>query len=141
MKRLIILSLMLVLFGSTLAANAQAGNFVTANVPFEFYVGMTRMPAGEYRVARYGTNEMLQISCKESGKVIAILSVVADRDRDGSLAPTLTFRNYGKAYFLADVAIPNHGVNSLPKASTEREYAAKLKEAPKDVAVVAQVAR
>lgn len=141
MKRLIIFSLMLVLFGSTLVANAQAGSFVTANVPFEFYVGMTRMPAGEYRVARYGSNEMLQISCRESGKVVAILSVVTDRDRDGSVAPTLTFRNYGTAYFLAGVAIPNHGINSLPKASAEREYAAKLNEAPKQVAVVAQMAR
>lgn len=138
MKRVLLISLLAVMFGSALCANAQAGSFITANVPFEFYVGETRMPAGEYRVQMYGTNDMLQITSRDTGDVLAVLSVNSSRSR-GDVAPQLTFRNYGRSYFLAEVTLP-HSVNKVPQAKTEREFAARLSGQP-EVATVSGTAR
>ncbi len=118
------------------AAAAQANSFITANVPFAFTVGETRMSAGEYRIAYHGNTDVLVITNRSTNDIVAILGYregVAAPDQ----APKLVFHAYGEAYFLAAVAMPGRPMHELPKASGEREFAVQAR--PDQVTVVARL--
>ena len=137
MKRIAMMSLILVLFGSVLIANAQTANFITAKIPFEFYIQGERMPAGEYRVATYGANGLLQFTCHSGNKIMATASIEAG-ERHVSGSPLLAFHQYGDTYFLSIVSFGTGGLKALPMTGAEREYQAKASGGPKVVAVAVQ---
>ncbi|MDT8070404.1 MAG: hypothetical protein ROO76_19740 [Terriglobia bacterium] len=140
MKRLALIAVAIaVMLLAAPSLYAQAGTFITANVPFDFFVGNDRMPAGEYRIAYYGNSDRLVIQNRTSGDVITILSYPEDRDVRGA-NPRLIFHSYyGKSFFLVRVAMPGSMIQELPQIHTERELSAKA--LPEEVTLVARVYR
>ncbi len=140
MKRLALVAFSLVLLVAvTPSLFAQSGTFITANVPFDFFVGSDRMLAGDYRISYFGYNDRLVIHNRTTGDIMTILSYPEGKDLHG-LNPRLIFHTYyGKSYFLVRIAMPGEKLRELPQVSMERELSAKAM--PEEVTVVARVYR
>jgi hypothetical protein len=83
-------------------AHAQIIGDLDANIPFQFYVGNTKLPAGEYRIQVLDNSDLtiMEISCVD-GSASALFQI---RDAETSSEPTkneLIFNKYGNRYFLA----------------------------------------
>lgn len=102
------------------SANGQmTSTRVIADIPFDFIVGGTTLPSGEYTVSAVTSNsDGLRISSRD-GKSSAIrLSNLAMDDSKKQIA-RLVFHRYGQQYFLAEVW-------------TGQEYGRKLMESKRE---------
>jgi hypothetical protein len=134
MKRLLLIVAVIALLSP--AAFGQSQAIITANVPFDFYAGQTRMPAGEYRVSFYGsTGDILLVANHEDGKVVAIMSY-REGSRNEGQNPKLVFHAYGENYFLARVLMSANDLRELPQTRDEREFSTQVH--PEEVTVVAR---
>ncbi|HZJ47163.1 MAG TPA: hypothetical protein VFD63_25520 [Pyrinomonadaceae bacterium] len=88
--------------GST-AVYGQGTKRQTADIPFQFQVGNTTLPAGEYNVAATtSTGETLRISSRSDDASIFRLS--SPLVQNGPISKgKLVFHQYGNEYFLAEV--------------------------------------
>lgn len=135
MKRQI-LSLVGVLSLMLVAGSALAQNRVEADVPFNFTVSHTSMPAGQYTLSSVGSGNTLLIQSKDR-----TTSKLVNNNRAQISAPSkttkLVFHCYGKDQcFLYQIWV--QGMNSgreLPKSSVEKEIEAQLRS--RDVPVIA----
>lgn len=114
-----------ILFASmwALGLNAQSLG-LRANIPFDFNVGSTLMPAGEYDINH--VNGVLRLRNSGSqGKAIMILARTEQRAAAEKPA-TLVFNRYGSTYFLAKVwdAYSNTG-RVLGPSKHEKELIAR----------------
>jgi hypothetical protein len=100
-----LLSLLVALvFGLTIypsKTQAQIVGDIEANIPFQFYVGSVKLPAGKYtiRVADDSELSVMEISSAD-GKMSALFDV---REAEANSAPAkgeLIFNKYGNRYFL-----------------------------------------
>ncbi len=134
MKRLLLIVAIVALLAP--AALAQAGSFITANVPFDFYVGQTRMPAGEYRVSYSGgAGDVLMFTNYAVGKAAWVICYREGSRNQGN--PKLVFHNYGQTYFLARVLMSANDMRELPQTRDEREFSSELRA--EEVTVVARL--
>lgn len=124
MKKAYTMIALLVLVGSmAVAANAQnSGRRLVANVPFQFNVGETTLPAGEYIIAQINPSSdraVLQIRAKDgSQSVLVQMSSTMGRMADAS---TLMFRRYGNKYFFGQVRIDGDSEGlATPSSRSER---------------------
>jgi hypothetical protein len=116
---------LLVLVGSmAVAAQAQTIRHaeVRANIPFQFHVRDTTLPAGEYVVRQLTADSdavTLQISRKDGG-ASAIVNMIGAAGDAGPMTK-LTFRRYGNQYYFAEVWIDGarDGLRA-PKSKVER---------------------
>src|SRR4051794_6779192 len=116
---------LLVLVGSmAMAAQAQSVRLpqVRADIPFQFHVGNTTLPAGEYMVRLVNPDSdamTLQISDRDGG-ANAIISMNGAHG-SGQGTTKLGFRRYGTQYYFAEVWI-NGATDGLraPKSKAER---------------------
>ena len=83
---------------AVVTAHGQS-NTVRANVPFEFVVGATTLPAGEYTVGSL-TSDTLKIASMDAKEVALRLTRTTDGKTDHA---KLVFHRYGDRYFLAEV--------------------------------------
>jgi hypothetical protein len=102
---------------------AQGGAVMEANIPFEFRVGTTVLPPGQYNVRSESLNGVLSIRCHEckAGALILTNGIEA-----GKIPETgkLVFNRFGKTYFLSTVWTPGYSLGrELPKSKAERELA------------------
>jgi len=133
MKRLILAAgLLAALVGPRL--QAQMVN-MQAKVPFDFYVGKDRMPAGEYAFS-HSYDGVLTISPATRARGIFALTN-NDSGRTSSGTSMLEFRRYDGVYFLKRFWIDGGVQRSLRTSAYEREVAARL--TPDDNAQTAQV--
>ena len=131
-----ILSLVGVLSLMLVAGSALAQSRVEADVPFNFTVNRTTMPAGAYTLSPVGSGEALLIQSKDRQSV-----KLAMPNRAQISAPSkttkLVFHCYGKDQcFLYQIWV--QGMNrgrELPKSSLENEIEARLRS--RDVPVIA----
>ena len=124
-----VLSLMLV------AGSALAQNTVKANVPFNFTVNRTNMPAGEYRLSTVGIGTLL-IQSKDA-KSVKLVTANQAQLAAPSQTTKLVFRCYGgNQCFLYQIWVQGmiRG-RELPKSSAESEIEARLRS--RDVPVIA----
>ena len=99
-----------------------------ANIPFDFTVGNTWMPAGEYTIS---TPMRLVLELRSSGHVASVVTLESnDASNSGS---KLVFDKYGDQYFLHEVLCPSvHSLNlditasKAEKKARERAIEAKL---------------
>lgn len=121
MKRIL---LVIGLFAGLTCLSAQAQD-LKANIPFDFQVGKTLMPAGEYRVS-YRANGLLVVR-QEGGQHISHMSLPLPAFRsDKAKAGSLQFNRYGDTYFLTTVWSPNSQDGyALPKSAREQEIASR----------------
>ena len=93
-----------------------------ANVPFDFRMGETLMPAGEYVI--HHSAGMLTVRA-QSGPPTAIFQLTLPASRqDGSTKGALVFNRYGDSYFLAKIWAPDSRSGlSLLTSKREKELA------------------
>lgn len=128
-KAYTMLGLVILVCSMAVAANAQNSSrrLLVANVPFQFNVGDTTLPAGEYTIAQTNPASdcvILQISTKDrSRSVLLQMNSIVGKTADAS---TLIFHRYGNKYFFAQAWIDgeSEGLNA-PGSRAER---ATLKE-------------
>jgi hypothetical protein len=116
---------------ASLAATSAFGQqlfgqqILKADIPFEFRVGSTVMPAGQYEVNLSFGNipGMLSLRCYECRATALAKTINADAGQARTEA-TLVFTSYGDTYFLSAVWSPDRREgNALPKDKSEREIA------------------
>ena len=122
---------LLVLVGSmAVAAQAQTSGRtqLIANIPFQFNVGNTTLPAGEYSVRLVNPNSdhaVLQLRDRvgNAGAIIQVDSVIGKAQETAKL----TFHRYGNKYFFAQAWIDgdNTGMQA-PKSKAERAAESEL---------------
>lgn len=107
------------------AAAAQATREMTVAIPFNFYVGKTALPAGNYTVYRTSTNSgdgFLLRAADRQAKVVFMAHQVRSAGAPGE--SKLEFRRYDGGYFLARVwAAGNNIGRELQPTRLERELA------------------
>jgi len=119
----------LALAAGLLAAVAFPGLYaqtidLRANIPFDFRVGETLMPAGEYLVHHSGGVLFVR---EESGRRKAAAALTIAEIRPNAPAQgALEFSRYGEAYFLAKIwsAYSQDG-RALLKTALEKEFASR----------------
>ena len=90
----------------------------TAEVPFDFHVGQSSLPAGTYSVIKASESGILQLRNEDTRKSI-LLS--AHGRQSGKDDPRLTFRCYSGDCYLSAVWIPGYPGYSFWKTSREKE--------------------
>ncbi|MEA3013028.1 MAG: hypothetical protein QOD42_1573 [Sphingomonadales bacterium] len=115
----------------TAAANAQTSRAVEVQVPFDFVAGQRQLPAGRYTVRRVRVDSESALLIRGVGGGAAAV-VLTNRGGENPSGASLTFRQHGERYFLAEVSMPGTAsVRELPKTggerAAEREAAARSK--------------
>ena len=133
MKKAYTMIALAVLVGSmAVAANAQNSGrrLLVANIPFQFNVGDTTLPSGEYTISQTNPASdcaVLQIKMKNGGHSMLVqMSSIVGKTADAS---TLIFNRYGNKYFFAQAWIDgdSEGLNapgSRAERATRKEMAA-----------------
>lgn len=112
----------------------RAQDYESATIPFEFHVGNTTLPAGEYNVIPASSMRMLQLVNRSTGK--SVLALPAER-RDGSPDPKLAFHRAGTHYFLSTVWMPDGSSYVLHKSPLEKGFEHELGRGMASVTYVA----
>jgi|SRR6476646_796683 hypothetical protein len=134
-----ILSMVGVLSLTLVAGSALAQNRVEANVPFNFTVNRTNMPAGEYVISTLGSSsDNLLIQSYEKNAAKLVMPNRAELSSP-SKATKLVFHCYGKDQcFLYQIWVEGTSRGrQFPKSALENEIEAKLRS--RDVPVIASV--
>lgn len=83
-------------------ANAQIIGDLQANIPFQFHVGNTKFPAGEYRIHVLDDSDLTTMEISSMDDSASALFQVREADTNSEPTKTeLIFNKYGKRYFLA----------------------------------------
>src|SRR5512146_447157 len=122
-RTLVTLAFATVLVG-TLAISATAADLtMTADIPFAFEVGSTKMPAGLYTFSRYHSNTTFWIRSAD-GKVSTWASGSPLDSSDPAASPRVVFNRYGDRHFMGRIVLAGGYSTQLPKSNTEAEYQA-----------------
>ena len=112
------------LFAAVACSSLQAQTVLQANIPFEFRMGETSFPAGDY-VFKYSPH--LLVVQEEKGEHTTAMALPLPVSR--SKAPKtgiVEFNRYGDSYFLAKIWTPySADGGALPKTSHEKEVASR----------------
>jgi hypothetical protein len=140
-KRILAITSLLVLCSFAATQAAQAQEPLTVNIPFAFTAGEKTLPAGEYRVQKMDTNNVvLLIRCMEPKAAIMVVTN-ATRSSKQQEQSKLVFNRYNDHYFLSQVW--NAGFSSgreLLKTQQEKEIALSAKlQAPEQIIVAANI--
>ncbi len=117
-------SLVGLVIGLMVSAQAQVSTQYRAHIPFDFSVGNLNLPAGDYDIGLAGssTNQTtLTIRQTQSGggKFVSVIPNEANRMLDVS---KLVFNHYENQYFLAKMITPTLGAD-FRRAKTEAKLA------------------
>jgi hypothetical protein len=123
MKKQLIALVGLGLLLATASASAQTVE-VKANIPFNFIVNKTELPAGAYSLRRQGTTDtvmLIQSTERQTGKMVLPHTCTSPQTPTQS---KLVFHRYGDRYFLSQVwtAGSNQG-RELARSPREAEIA------------------
>jgi hypothetical protein len=103
-------------------AQAEADQIVTANIPFNFYVGDQQKVAGNYEVGVDVANRVIVIRDHNGRNGSFLTGIVGDTGRGAQ--PIMAFDHVGDSYFLRDVKTTDTDV-SFPTQKLERELIAR----------------
>jgi len=93
-------------FGFGITSHAQDADVLVVDVPFDFVMASTTMPAGTYRVARLSDDSHSGIVFRGDGNVAVILPKTVE---ETSIPKALlTFEHAGDKYFLGKIETPGH---------------------------------
>lgn len=82
------------------SAQADADQIVKANVPFDFYAGGQKMPAGTYMIWADVEAQRIRISNASGDKSIFLMGIPTG---DGYDNPEMVFEHSGNTYSLEEV--------------------------------------
>jgi hypothetical protein len=117
---------------------AQIIGNLAAEIPFQFHVGNTTLPAGKYIIHQLEGSEltMMQISTAD-GKLSALFNVESAEAKTTPEKSELIFNKYGDQYFLSELF--DEGTVDGSKLLESRDERKASKESGADVAHVAAV--
>ena len=92
-------------------ASARADDLVDAKVPFPFFVGDVRLPAGSYIVKEISGSGVVEVVSADNHQAICTLTIPSQAEEPTARAE-LIFKKFGNDYFLARV---------VPEGGNERE--------------------
>ncbi|MBZ5583617.1 MAG: hypothetical protein LAQ30_15690 [Acidobacteriia bacterium] len=102
-------------------AFAQSGSVMHADIPFEFSVGKTVLPAGHYDVRPNYMNGILFLGCREC-KAEAMVQTIGTQSMSMQTSGKLIFHRYGDQYFLSTVWSPGSDQGSgVRETNAERK--------------------
>jgi hypothetical protein len=115
---------------SCLLLLATAGMFVfaetqamVATIPFDFIVGKTALPAGDYKVGNVSAGSPALLIRSVDGRSAVMVVTHGARSAAG-VEGKMVFNRYGDRYFLSQVFSPGSGVGrQIPKSRLEHEVA------------------
>jgi hypothetical protein len=128
LKRQIFGLLMLGLLVGLAIGSAHAQSTIArANVPFDFVVGDTRLPAGKYTITSAAPDAVpeLLLLRDTKGQVREVtMSIRIEPNNNSSKQPNLIFQRYGASYFLSQVWLTaGESGCQIRKGSQEKELA------------------
>ena len=105
-------------------ADIQAQSLaMRVNIPFQFHVGNTALPAGAYMVQK--TGEAVRVSDQDGHAAMILTTAV--RNRAAAVGNQLSFHRYGNDYFLSEVRWSEYSTaRGLMKSKTEIQIASAL---------------
>jgi len=114
------LSLFAVLGAGT--ARAQVVYGIKADIPFDFTVKNTTLPAGRYAIKPFGEMpQSLMAIVSEEGKILAVFSTEDAQMTRPPQNSELIFHRLGDHYFLYEVFEQGEGIGAMiPKPRAER---------------------
>jgi|SRR5579872_3161881 len=119
MKRLHVLAVLL----AALTSGLEAQTNMTAKIPFDFQVGSSTMPAGEYRIDY--SNRVLTVRSNVGNHAAIALAQPKSR-LNAPQTEVLEFRCYGSSCFFAAIWTPNSYVGGgLPTSAREKELVSR----------------
>jgi hypothetical protein len=130
------LTLIFVMSFSAARTQAQITGNLVAEVPFQFHVGNTALPAGKYMIHQLEGSDLMvmQISSMD-GKVSALFDVEPTEAKSAPQKTELIFNKYGDRYFLSEMFDEGNADGNRLVASRDEKLASK--ESGADVAHVA----
>ena len=81
-------------------ALGQSG-VIRVNIPFDFYLGSQKLPAGEYTVVRHADPALIHLYDGNGHTSAALSNAVSNRSKTWDAQ--LVFNRYGDQYFLSEV--------------------------------------
>jgi hypothetical protein len=109
-----------VMLGLVAAAHGQTVDALTANVPFDFVVDGTTLPAGLYSIRPSSDDPSLLLLRSEDGKPVAFVFSPPGPGSDGTFK--LVFDKYEENYFLSEIWT-QAGVHQLSRSRRVRKTA------------------
>ena len=117
-------------------ANAQSVN-VKANVPFDFMVGKSTLPAGEYSIQSISTGSSSVLAIR-GGKTNQMLAAANHAETlNPSKNSRLVFHKYGDQYFLSQIWLQGERAGREFKITRREAEVAKNVPTSEDVIVLA----
>ena len=111
------------LFAATLTASLHAQTMnMQATIPFDFQIGSTVLPSGEYSIRH--SNGVLSVQQTGGAHKGGMFLTVGEDRPAGAKAGTLLFNRYGDTYFLSKVwSAESTAAQATPKTPREKELA------------------
>jgi hypothetical protein len=111
------------------SAHAQIIGNLEAQIPFQFHVGNTTLPAGTYVIHRLDNNDgtVMQIS-KKDGTMSTLFDVQSAQANSTPEKTELIFNKYGDRYFLSEMFDEGNPDGSRVFASSDEKMASKQSE-------------
>ena len=131
----LVVLLALIMVGESLAQTLR----VKADIPFEFIVNGSTLPAGQYTIQSFGSADGRTLLVGNTGAhQTAITNAIGIESRKVSGETKLMFHRYGNRYFLTQVWVAGseHG-QELPRSHRESELAKDYQNTFQEVDVVA----
>jgi|WetSurMetagenome_2_1015567.scaffolds.fasta_scaffold892185_1 hypothetical protein len=140
-KSLVVLALTVLVALAATSVHAQTFT-VRANIPFDFYVGSSAMPAGEYTFDTLMGHGVGHLWSADSIRNVTVLfqSTMLPTGFDGGSA-SLVFHRYDKTYFLSEVRNGTESADCLFPTSADElrvEKSASLRSPDEEVVVLAR---
>jgi len=121
MKRQLLVLLGIGLLLATASAYAQTIH-LKADIPFNFVVGKTTLPSGEYTIRFLNMNQVLSIGGSGQNSIMFLANTC--NSPWPSAQTKLVFARYGDRYFLSQVWIEGNSTGrQLPKSRGEMRVA------------------
>ena len=100
----LIVAAVAVAVGRPSVARAEGEGLVTAKIPFDFIVGDTLLPAGNYMISETSSGPTVLMVESTDGTRVSLVSTIPTISTDGSVAqPDVQFEKLGKEHFLSRV--------------------------------------
>ena len=121
----------LALFAGSGISNANAAELV-GKIPFDFYVGDKKLPAGQYAVAQLANGSVVSLrnSNGKSNAFVIVNSILPTAQNSG--AHKLVFRQAGRQFVLGQVWFGNSAARETMRSRSEK---ALMRETGTDVAI------
>lgn len=121
-----ILTLVVMMAPLFVSAQLTSSQRLAANVPFQFRVGNTLIPAGKCVVQRAGLDPRTLVILSSIARASLFSTSTMGSVKEASSANAMVFHKYGERYFLAGIKVEGSNiVYQLPEGRAEAELRAQ----------------